>query len=110
MKHRAALTGLAAGLTFLLSACEGKEEPPRANFGAGMVANYMVKAQAKCAASGQVNIAECAESMPRGTDARMAALTAQEAYRMFQEVCYPDMGMSKCEGLVEKAYQEAKSR
>lgn len=110
MKQRAALTGLAAALTFLLSACESKEEPQRANFGANMVANFLVKAQAKCAAAGQPSIAECAEAFPARDEVRMAALVAQDAYKSFQEACYPDMGMSKCEGLVEKAYQEAKSR
>lgn len=82
----------------------------RVDFGAAVVAGYIVKAQVKCAAIGQTNIAECAE-LPRSSGPeRLAAMSAQDTYKIFQDACYPDLGMSKCEALVEQAYQEAKGR
>ena len=95
----------------LLAGCGSGEGPPeRVDFGASVVAGYVVKAQAKCAAAGQPNIAECAELPRSSSGERFAARTVQTAYADFQAACYPDMGMSKCEALVEQAYQEAKSR
>jgi hypothetical protein len=100
------------GLTFLLLAgCDGSPlSTERVEFGAPIVAGYIIQAQAKCAAIGQPSIAECAE-LPRSSGpGRLAAMSAQDVYKTFQDACYPDLGMSKCEALVEQAYQEAKSR
>lgn len=103
---RRVLVGLAA---VIAAGCDsGTAE--RVDFGAGVVASYIVKAQAKCTAAGQYNIAECAELPRLSGDARLAAMSAQDSYQAFQGACYPDLGMSKCEALVEQAYQEAKSR
>lgn len=99
-------------LGLLCMALAGCDTGPveRVDFGAGVVAGYIVKAQAKCTAAGHPMIAECAE-LPRSSgDARLAAMSAQDTYKIFQGACYPDLGMSKCEALVEQAYQEAKSR
>lgn len=93
----------------LLAGCS-EVMPERVDFGAPIVAGYIVLAQTKCTAIGSPSIAECAE-LPRSSgDARLAAMSAQETYKVFQEACYADLGMSKCEALVEQAYQEAKSR
>ena len=100
---------LLGALSILLSAC-GNQTAERVDFGADVVVGYVVKAESKCAAAGQPAIAECAE-MPRSdTGERLAAKSAQEVYKIFQDACYPDLGMSKCEALVEQAYQEAKRR
>jgi hypothetical protein len=101
---------LASLAIVLLAGCGSGEEAARDNFGDDMVAGFFVKAQSMCAAEGQPSIAVCAEAFPPLNEARVAALVAQNAYKTFQIACYPELGMSKCEALVEQAYQEAKSR
>jgi hypothetical protein len=98
------------GLACLLLAGCIEHPTERVDFGAANVVGYIIKAQTKCAAVGQPNIAECAELPRSSTGERLAAMTAQDVYKTFQDCCYPDLGMSKCEALVEQAYQEAKSR
>jgi hypothetical protein len=96
-------------LCMALAGCDSAP-PERVDFGAGVVASFVVKAEVKCAGAGEPSIAECAE-LPRSSgDARLAAMSAQDTYKIFQDACYPDLGMSKCEALVEQAYREAKSR
>lgn len=82
----------------------------RVDFGAGVVVSFVMKAEVTCAAAGQPSIAECAELPRSETGERSAALTAQVAYKSFQDGCYPDLGMSKCEAILEQAYLEARSR
>jgi hypothetical protein len=80
------------------------------NYGATIVANQVVGAEAKCSAVGAPSIYECAE-LPRSTGKeRSAAATALDAYATFQGGCYPDLGVSKCDALIEQAYAEAKRR
>lgn len=98
-------------LCVVLAGCDAVHTPmERVDFGAGIVATYVMKAQEKCAAAGRPIIAECAEMPSSISGERIAAMSAQETYKVFQEACYPDLGMSKCEALVEQAYQEAKGR
>lgn len=98
------------GLACLLLAGCIEHSAERVDFGAANVVGYIIKAQTKCAAVGQPNIAECAE-LPRSSGSEASvAVAAQDTYKIFQDACYPDLGMSKCEALVEQAYQEAKSR
>lgn len=98
------------GLACLLLAGCIEHSAERVDFGASVVASFIIKAEAKCVAAGQPVIAECAEMPRTETGERLAAMTAQDTYKIFQDCCYPDLGMSKCEALVEQAYQEAKSR
>ena len=96
-------------LCMAMAGCDSAS-PERVDFGAGVVASFFVKAEGKCAAAGHPSIADCAE-MPRSeTGERTAALAAQSAYKSFQDGCYPDLGMSKCEALIEQAYLAARSR
>jgi len=94
-----------------LTGCGAEDTPlKRDDFGARVVIRYILEAEARCASAGIHSIAECAEMPTSNEGERMAALTAQVAYETFQSACHPDLGMSKCEELVDQAYREAKTR
>lgn len=94
-----------------LAGCNaGGGSAERVDYGAGIVARHIVKAEAKCTAAGAPSVYECTD-LPRSPNGeRLAAAMALDVYKTFQGTCYPDLGMSKCEALVEQAYKDAKSR
>lgn len=100
--------GWVACVSMVLAGCGGAHVPDdeEADFGAGVVARYVIAAQQKCDAAGTPDLYECAEASPSATGERLAARSALDVYRIFQQNCYENAGAGKCEALLEAACQK----
>jgi hypothetical protein len=94
----------------LLCGCDAARQISGDDFGAANAARAMASAQDQCSDAGYEDLASCAEA-PRETSAavRIAALTAQEAERMFRTYCTEELGSQKCGDMLMSAYVSAQS-
>ena len=95
----------------MLCGCDAARQISGDDFGAANAARAMASAQDQCSEAGYEDLASCAEA-PRETAAavRLAALTAQEAERMFRTYCGEEIGAQKCGDMLMSAYVSAQSR
>lgn len=96
----------------VLAGCGGSHVPDdeQADFGASVVARYVIVAQQKCNTAGAPDLYECAEAPSSKTGERLAARVALDVYRIFQRSCYETAGAEKCEAMVEAAYRKASAQ
>ncbi|MGJ7500835.1 hypothetical protein ACSFBF_10790 [Variovorax sp. ZT5P49] len=96
----------------VLAGCGDSHVPDdeSADFGASVVARYVIVAQQKCNTAGTPDLYECAEAPSSATGERLAARTALDVYQIFQRCCYETAGAGKCEALMETAYLKAKAQ
>jgi hypothetical protein len=93
--------GLILALAGLLGGCE-KLPPEADDFGARMVADRMATAKSTCSASAVNDVWECA-AQNDNKPARKAALNALGALDAFQQSCFENIGMTKCDRLLTEA-------
>jgi hypothetical protein len=79
----------------------------QSDFGASVVATYIVDAQRECARAGYEDLVECREAPRSNGQARKAAVIADDAYIVFQSSCYESLGSATCEGFMASAYAQA---
>lgn len=96
----------------VLAGCGNSQafDDEQADFGAGVVASFVIVAQQKCNTAGMPDLYECAEASTPAMGARVAARTALGAYQTFQQCCHETAGAGKCEALMETAYQKARAQ
>lgn len=101
-----------APLLMLQAGCGGSGMPndEQADFGAGVVARYVVTAQQKCGAAGTPDLYECTAAPASKAGERVAARTALDVYQIFQRNCYETAGSEKCDTLMEAAYRKASTQ
>jgi len=105
MNQRHILMGYLCGLT-LFSACT--EPSDESDFGAAVVARYIVNAEHQCSGINIDGIVACANSSSR-SKARLSAQTANEALEIFNMNCRADLDTSRCDGLLFEAYCRIRS-
>lgn len=103
---------LAVAAFTALSGCGGSGPPgdEQADFGANVVAHYVVAALRKCDAAGTPDLYECTDAPASNTGERLAARTALDVYQIFQRNCYETAGSEKCDTLMEAAYRKANAQ
>ena len=99
-----------ASMLAVLVGCGQALEGEQVDFGAGVVARYVVAAQEKCNAAGIPDLYECAEVPSSGSGERLAARVALDAYQIFQRNCREAAGAGQCEALADTAYRNAKAQ